>query len=276
MNHSTVETGVKTKPTIYLVGDSTVSKHENSKRYYPCYGYGTQLFRYITDAEVCNLALGGRSSKSFSGEENYRILLDNLRPGDYLIIAFGHNDQKKYDSGRFTVGSGDYTDETSFGYHLYQNYIKIAKEKGALPILCTPIVRAADNNDYSGATGHITPHGDYPQAIRDLAKTFDVPVVDLTAITKSLYVSIGFEEARWFHSVERGKYEDIGGTVVPDMESLDRSHLNEYGARYIAWLLACELKHVECICEYIQENPEEPAKDMLLPCPGYEMPQLSV
>ena len=64
--------------------------------------------------------------------------------------------------------------------------------------------------------------------------------------------------------------------VVPDMESLDRSHLNEYGARYIAWLLACELKHVECIREYIQENPEEPAKDMLLPWPEYEMPQLSV
>ena len=125
--------------TIYLVGDSTVCSFADPY-YYPRYGYGTQLAGYLDDkATVVNLALSGRSSKSFLAEANYETLKNSLKAGDYLFIGFGHNDEKSDDSARFTDASKPYTDETSFGYYLNEYYIKLAVEKGATPILCTPV-----------------------------------------------------------------------------------------------------------------------------------------
>ena len=91
--------------TIYLVGDSTVCAFEDPY-YYPRYGYGTQLGGYLDEkATVVNLALSGRSSKSFITEDNYKTLKDSLKAGDYLIIGFGHNDEKSDDAARFTDAS---------------------------------------------------------------------------------------------------------------------------------------------------------------------------
>ena len=175
--------------TVYLVGDSTVCAFDD-KYYYPRYGYGTQLAGYLaTEATVVNLALSGRSSKSFITEDNYTTLKNSLKAGDYLLIGFGHNDEKSDDSARFTDASKDYTDPTSFGYHLYEYYIKLALDAGATPILCTPVVRAKTNDDYSGNEGHVTATGDYAQAIRDLGAALEVDVIDLTAITKAEYSS---------------------------------------------------------------------------------------
>lgn len=154
--------------TIYLVGDSTVCAFSDSY-YYPRYGYGTQLASYLdSTATVVNLALSGRSSKSFIAEANYETLKSSIKAGDYLIIGFGHNNEKSDDAARFTDASKAYTDETSFGYYLYNYYIKLAEKAGATSILCTPVVRAQTNDDCSGNEGHVTATGDYAQAIRDL------------------------------------------------------------------------------------------------------------
>lgn len=247
--------------SIYLVGDSTVASFSDDY-IYPRYGYGTQLKNYLYEAaRVKNLALSGRSSKSFLSEANYTTLKNGLKEGDILIIGFGHNDEKSDDATRFTDASKPYTDPSSFGYHLYEYYIKLAQSVGATPILCTPIVRAATDDDYSDSEGHNTTTGDYAQAIRDLGTAVGVDVIDLTALTRARYESIGFEEASYYHAVLQGKYGADGTTVVPNWDSLDKTHLNIYGAKYVAYLIASELKKIDGIGDYVCSGIAEPTKE---------------
>ena len=255
--------------TVYIVGDSTVCSFSDGY-YYPRYGYGTQLANYLApEAAVANLALSGRSSKSFITEANYQALVSGLKEGDYLIIGFGHNDEKSDDAARFTDASKPYTDETSFGYYLYNYYIKLALDKGATPILCTPIVRAKTSDDYSGNEGHVTATGDYAQAIRDLGKELGVAVADLTAITKAEYISKGYEGAKLYHAVTVGMLDTDGTTVVPNWGSVDKTHLNIYGAKFVAYNLALELKKADGIGKYVLEDIKAPTEADLVVNPSY-------
>ena len=79
---------------IIMLGDSTVSKFNDVSYYYPRYGYGVLLTEYVNNIEVLNLALSGRSSKSFLVENNYQEFLDKVEMGDFVIIGFGHNDER--------------------------------------------------------------------------------------------------------------------------------------------------------------------------------------
>ena len=256
--------------TVYLVGDSTVCSFTDSY-YYPRYGYGTQLGGYLaSEAKIENLALSGRSSRSFITEENYKKLSDNIGEGDYLIIGFGHNDEKSDDAQRFTDASKPYTEEGSFGYYLYNYYIKLALDNGATPILCTPVVRAKTNDDYSGNEGHVTANGDYPQAIRDLGAALGVAVVDLTAITKAEYSSKGYETAKLYHAVISGASTDDGVTVTPDWNSIDKTHLNIYGAKFVAYSLATQLKSIEGIGKYVKKDIAAPTEADLVVNPSYK------
>ena len=258
--------------TVYLVGDSTVCSFADSY-YYPRYGYGTQLANYLTDkATVVNLALSGRSSKSFLEESNYQTLKNSIKAGDYLIIGFGHNDEKSDDEARFTDASKDYTVDGSFGYTLYTSYIKLAIEAGATPILCTPIVRAATDDDYSGSEAHVTENGDYAKAIRDLGAAVGVSVVDLTEITKAEYSSKGFESAKKYHAVISAQYDTDGVTVIPNWVSVDKTHLNIYGAKFVAYKLASELSKIDGINKYVADGILPPTEADLVPLEGYVVP----
>ena len=269
-NYVPEEPEVLNPTTIYLVGDSTVCSFADNY-YYPRYGYGTQLANYLDPtATVVNLALSGRSSKSFIVEENYQTLVNGLKEGDYLIIGFGHNDQKSDDAARFTDASKDYTDPSSFGYYLNEYYIKLAVDKGATPILCTPVVRAKTNDDYSGNEGHNTATGNYAQAIIDLGATVGVSVVDLTAITKAEYSSKGFETAKLYHAVTVGESADGGVTVTPNWGSIDKTHLNIYGAKFVAYNLASELSKISGIGKYVLADIAAPTEADLVANPNYE------
>jgi len=115
--------------TVWIVGDSTVSSFTDAY-YYPRYGWGTQIGEYLDGTyDIQNLALSGRSSVSFTKEDNYTTLVNGMKSGDYLLVGFGHNDEKAGD-GLFSSGSGDYKTPGTFGYSLYKNYIKPANEKG--------------------------------------------------------------------------------------------------------------------------------------------------
>lgn len=254
---------------VFLVGDSTVASFEDDY-VLPRYGYGTQLREYLRDeAKVVNLALSGRSSKSFISEPNYQTLKENLKAGDYLIIGFGHNDEKSDDLERFTDATLPYTNEASFGYHLYEYYIKLAQSVGAIPILCTPIVRASTKDNYTGNEGHNTATGDYSQVIRDLGAELDVDVIDLTALTMERYMTLGFDEAKKYHSVISGKYDADGKTIVPDYATVDKTHLNIYGAKYIAYVLATELAKLDKIGDYVRSDIKEPTEADLVINPNY-------
>lgn len=112
--------------------------------YLPGYGYGTQLEEFLdlgAGASVNNLAMSGRSSYSFTTEANYKTLKAEIKAGDYLLIGFGHNDEKGED-GRYTNPNLTVDDNTqlagrpvSFKNVLYNYYIKIAEEAGDTHVL---------------------------------------------------------------------------------------------------------------------------------------------
>jgi len=217
--------------TLWVVGDSTVSAF-NDSYYYPRYGYGTQIGNYLDGTyAVQNLAVSGTSSKSFTSHANYSTLTSGIQAGDTLVVGFGHNDEKAEDAERFTkpaTTAGDYTESDSFEKSLYDNYIQMAQAKGAEVILCTPIVRrTATTGSWSNSQLHVTSSGDYPEAIRALGSATDVPVVDMTALTKELYDSLGAEETLYLHAWNSSKEG-----------SVDNTHLNIYGAKKVAWLFA--------------------------------------
>ncbi len=271
-NPDTGETEVK-NTTIYLVGDSTVCAF-NDNYLYPRYGWGTQLDKYLTDkATVKNLALSGRSSKSFIAEENYETLKNSIKEGDFLLIAFGHNDEKSDDPARFTDASLSLTNEKSFAYYLYNYYIKLAEEKGATPILVTPIVRANTKDDYNGASGHVTDNGDYREAILGLAEQKGVSVIDMTAITSTRYESLGYDEAIKYHAVLQGKYAEGSTTkIVENWETVDKTHLNIYGASYVAYRVANELLGIDSAKPYVKADISEPTADVRVANSGYTVP----
>lgn len=217
---------------LFVIGDSTVSSFNDSTYYYPRYGYGTQLQKYLNNLEVVNLALSGRSSKSFKLEKNYQILVNSLSTGDYLLIGFGHNDEKYDDPIRFTSANLELDNSNSFKYHLNE-YISLAKSKGAIPILCTPITRYNTNNNYS-IYCHKTKDGDYREAIIDLGKLENVEVIDLTKYSINLYNELK-EEALSFHSVPIGKMDN--NKLVCDYSSVDKTHINILGASYYAYYI---------------------------------------
>lgn len=248
---------------LFIVGDSTLSKFDDRSYYYSRYGYGTQMSFFLDDRiEVVNLALSGRSSKSYLSENNYKFLKDSIQKDDYLIIGFGHNNEKEDDVARFTSANKPIEDETSFMYSLNEYYIKLAKNVGAIPIICTPIVRLALDGDYTGYNIHETSNGDYRKNILDLAEKVNILGIDLTTPTKELFKKIGVKEASLHHAMTAGKMEN--GKVVPNFKSVDKAHLNIYGARYVAYLVCKALKDANhSLAQYIS-FVKEPFKDETL------------
>ncbi len=269
-----------TSTTVYFVGDSTVCSFTDSY-YLPRYGYGTQFGNYVDSdyVSVVNLALSGRSSRSYIEEDNYTTLTESIKKGDYLIIGFGHNDEKEETSTdhRYTSPETDAVDtEGSFQYYLYNYYIKVAEDIGATPILCTPIVRYNSSANYTGSSGHVTDDGDYAACIRDLADDYNITCVDLTSITTELYTTLG-TEAQWFHAHTSAKISDDesartiyvkGNTttvnVVPS--GMDSTHLNMYGAKMVAYQIATALQENRKTCNlgyYVLDSITEPTADDL-------------
>ena len=244
-----------TKATIWVVGDSTVCGFTDNY-YIPRQGYGEQIGTYF-NADVYNYALSGRSSKSFTAENNYKQLIngghasmpklgDAATEGKFLIIGFGHNDEKIEDSARYTAPNGDFKTEGSFAKSLYDNYIKPALDAGVTPVVATPIVRYDSNGSYTGAKVHEANGGDYAQAIRDLCEEEElkgkVILADLTAATCKLYKEdLGNENAEKLHAFTTYKYTDPEKTQkVP--AGRDDTHINSYGAKMVAWLLGEQTK----------------------------------
>jgi lysophospholipase L1-like esterase len=262
------DTPVTPTTTLYLVGDSTVAAF-NDPYYYPRYGYGTQIGKYLDPTvAVDNLALSGRSSKSFIDpldNGNYATFTSSIKAGDYVLIGFGHNDEKA-DTTLYTNPNGDVTDATSFKYYLYTYYIKVAQDAGATPILATPIVRRDSSGVYAGAKVHVTtdvvsggvtfPGGDYPQAIRDLGAALRVVVIDNTASTLALGKQI-------FAASGATGTAQLQAWVSNLPTSVDDTHTNIYGGAYYAYLVATGLV-----------SSTSPLKEHVLP--GIVPPDISI
>ncbi len=261
------ETAETLRHTLWVVGDSTVSEF-NDDYYYPRYGWGTMLKNYFHDINIENLAVSGTSSRSFTSTDNYRKLLQNMKKGDYLLIGFGHNDEKT-EIARYTNPNGDKNSAGSFQYSLYENYILPARNRGVIPVLCTPIVRRNIKDDYSGADGHITqtqivdsktfPGGNYTAAIKSLGDKVGITVIDLTTKTKNLYQLFGTQYVKNHHAQTSSKDN-----------SIDNTHTNIYGAAYNAYFIAEELVKSNCdLKKYVMDNPQLPSLNILKINPNY-------
>lgn len=258
----------QTQPTLWVVGDSTAAEFQDNTYYSPRYGWGTQLGQYFTGINIQNLAVSGTSSKSYLETVQYGHLLQNMKKDDYLLIGFGHNDERA-ELGRYTNPNGSVSIVGSFQNYLFDKYIQEARERGVTPILCTPIVRRDRGNNYTGESGHITsdvkneegtfPGGDYAKAIKKLGVGKSVPVLDLTARTKDVYERLGADGVKNRHA----------WTSQREV-SIDNTHTNLYGAACNAWFIVDELLQTNCdLKNYVIANPQPPVYSDTSVNPGY-------
>ena len=211
-------------PTWFLCGDSIMADYPPESA--PMTGWGQVLQAFVSDPVfIQNEAVNGRSTRSFIDEGRLDRIALCLRPGDRLLIGFGHNDEKQEDPARYT------TPDQSFPENL-SRFIQIAEAHGALPILMTPVVRRRFDE-----SGRLTPtHGDYPAAIRKLAAERGLSLVDLEKATAALVENEGTEGSRRFYC-----HLPKGHPNYPDGLE-DNSHLSLAGAVRIAQLFAALLQ----------------------------------
>lgn len=205
------------KTTIYIIGDSTAAN--KLPKAYPETGWGMELQSFFkSNVIVDNRALNGRSTKSFKAEQQWQPILEKLKPGDYVFIEFGHNDEKvdKPETG---------TTLEEFKNNLV-NYVNETRSKKAIPVLLTPISRRNFKNGVLVDT-----HGDYPRITRQVADSLNVPLIDMLAKTESLLNHLGEES-----SIKLFNYVDSGNVNYPKGKK-DNTHLSPEGAKQVAGLI---------------------------------------
>ncbi|OIK16167.1 rhamnogalacturonan acetylesterase [Bacillus sp. MUM 116] len=208
------------KVTIYLAGDSTVSNYPDTMA--PRTGWGQVLPEFFNhNVIIKNRAVPGRSSKSFITEGRLALILKQIHKGDYLFIQFGHNDEKYKDPKRFTKPFSTYK---SF----LKQYIDGARQKGATPVLVTPMERRRFSSD--GKV--LETHGNYPASMRELGRDEHVSVIDLNAKSKRLYQRLGPEKTKeLFMWIEPGTNPNYPRGVE------DNTHFQDKGAMEIAKMI---------------------------------------
>ena len=232
--------------TIFVIGDSTAANKDTTGGKVER-GWGMML-QNCFDADhivVDNHAVNGRSSKSFLDEGRWDKVLEKIRPGDYVIIQFGHNDEKAQPNRHTDPGS-------TFDYHLAR-YVRETREHGGIPVLMNPVVRrnffilppeVADDeqlrNSIFSDTEHLTEgdtlndtHGLYRVAPRDVARRMNCHFIDANQITHDLEQGLGRESSKKLHMWFRPGEEPS----IPQGKQ-DNTHYNIYGAQVVADLLA--------------------------------------
>ena len=199
--------------TVFLVGNSTVVDQENE----PYASWGQMITRFFGDrVVVANYAESGESLASSKSSRRFAKVLHEMKKGDFVLIEFGHNDQK-----RKGEGIGPYTSFTA----LMTELVNEVKDKGGVPIVVTPIQRR--RFDESGR--QLDTHGDYPDAVRKVARNEQVHLIDLTRMSTTLFEALGpLESKNAFVHYPAGSFP--GQTRALE----DDTHFNNYGAYLIA------------------------------------------
>lgn len=213
----------KRKTKVYLIGDSTMSIKETKA--YPETGWGMP-FVYFFDSsiEVDNRAKNGRSTRTFISENRWQPIADDLQEGDYVLIQFGHNDESKEKTDRYTTPEQFKINLTKF--------VTETKSKKANPILITAVARRKFDTTHHIVDGH----GVYTQIVRELAKELDVPMIDLQKSSTELLEKMGEENSKLlFLQLEKDEHPNY-----PEGKT-DNTHFNEFGARKMAQLVLKEL-----------------------------------
>jgi lysophospholipase L1-like esterase len=212
-------------PTIFIAGDSTST--DQPREPFSSWGQSLPVF-FKPEIAVANHGESGESLRGFFGEKRVDKVMSVIRPGDYLFIQMGHNDQKDKGEGvgAFTTYKAD-----------MKRFVEMAKAKGATVVIVTPMNRLTFGED-----GKITNSlGDYPEAGRQAAKEEGIALIDLNAMSKPFYESMGPVES---HKAFAGK---------------DTTHHSDYGSYELA----------KCIVQGIKDN-NLPIAKFLYPMPAFD------
>jgi lysophospholipase L1-like esterase len=208
-------------PTLYIAGDSTSTDQPSE----PFNSWGQMLTRFLKpDIAVANHGESGESLRSFFSEKRFDKLSSLLKPGDYLFIQMGHNDQKDT-----SPGAGAFTSYKDF----LKRMVAAAREKGATPVLITPMNRLSFY-----AEGKITNSlGDFPEAVRQEAKEDHVALIDLNAMSKPFYEALGPVDA---HKAFAGE---------------DKTHHSDYGSYELAKCIVQGIREAKLpLAAYISDD----------------------
>lgn len=230
--------------TVFMIGDSTMANKplakENQER-----GWGQMLPVYLQGKiKVDNHAVNGRSSKSFIDEGRWDKVMELIRPGDYVIIQFGHNDEKIKSADRYTVPGGTFDENL-------RRFVNDAKSKGATPILMNSIARrnfppnagldiASESDDkqkeWKGKYPEegvilVDTHGAYLESPRNVAKETGITFIDMNKLTHKLVQELGPNSSReLFMWIPANTYE-----FCPKGK-IDNTHLNVLGGLVVSRL----------------------------------------
>ena len=212
--------------TLFLIGDSTMADKPmipaNPER-----GWGQLLPMYFRNGvRVENHAVNGESTKSFLDQGRWAMVTNRLKPGDYVIIQFGHNDEKQYNTRLYAEPFG------SFKTNLTR-YVLETRDHQAIPVLATPVARRKFNDQGN----LIDTHGDYVPAVRQVAREQHVPLLDLNCQSAGLLTRLGPDSSkRLFDWIPAGEFAGHPKGLSDD------THFNAYGASRICDLAIVEIE----------------------------------
>jgi lysophospholipase L1-like esterase len=203
--------GAKAEPVVYLAGDSTMVDQDVE----PWASWGQQLPRFFKPGVViANHAESGESAASFVGEQRFAKVMSLIKPGDWFFVQFAHNDQK------IPNGMPRYT-------QIMTDFVNQVRAKGATPVIVTSM-----NRDEFDAEGHIVDSlGGYPQASRQIAADTKTTLIDLNAMSKTLFEAMGAGANGADHAFMKFKAGSYPGV---ERDISDSTHFNNYGAYELA------------------------------------------
>ncbi|MBK0369267.1 rhamnogalacturonan acetylesterase [Flavobacterium agrisoli] len=239
------------KKKVFLIGDSTMANNNGNPN---AVGWGVAFPKYVDTMriEVINKARGGRSSRTYDYEGLWKEVREQLQPGNFVIIQFGHNDAGKIDSEKYrgslpgngtetrVVNRADSINETvhTFGAYI-EKYIKEAREKGAIPIVMSQTVR----NEWPKGKPELRDES-YNKWSKIAAENQKAPFIDLNVLIAE-------------------EYEKLGKEKVASFFPKDHTHTGAEGADFNAWVAAksikktkgCELRDYIEIPKSAQKKP---------------------
>jgi lysophospholipase L1-like esterase len=204
---------------IYLAGDSTMAEKLPEKR--PETGWGEALQRFFNPNEVRieNHAKNGRSTRTFIEEKLWQAIIDKLKKGDYVFIEFGHNDAAKNRTER-------YTPPEDYRRNLVR-FITEVREKDAIPVLLTPVMRRRFDKDGNFQDSH----GEYPDIVRSVAAEHKSPLIDMHRKSEKVLKEYGVDESKkLFLQLKPGENANYPNGIE------DNTHFSPAGAEIMAGL----------------------------------------
>ena len=214
--------------TIHLMGDSTMAE-KNLAGGNPERGWGMMFPNFLdSGVDVVNYAQNGRSTKSFIDLGLWDKVKANLKAGDYVFIQFGHNDAKQDDPARYAPAYGAYQENLRL-------FVRTALDAGAHPVLLTPVARRWFKEGRLDRNCHT----DYPDAMKQVAAEFGIPLLDITTSSLNWLEGLGDAASRPFFMISTGKD--------------DNTHTVASGARKIT----------ELVCDKIREQLPEIAAHLV-------------